>query len=105
MKVTIGSRNSGKTTKAIKWLLDNPHGVLVTFSHQERARVFHIVKIKDKRITEDQVICWTDILKGTPGYVKYQDSHLYIDNLDLILPKLFTGWLVGCSFSETEERP
>lgn len=78
MRFLVTGRTSGKTTKMIKWLEDNPEAICVVHSAMEADRLAREYKIDRQRFF-------------TPGAVLFGtsiNSKVGVDNLDLILGRL-----------------
>jgi hypothetical protein len=52
MKIDYSPRASGKTTRMIEWLRENPQRILVTFNHAEENRLKHEYPDLSMRILE-----------------------------------------------------
>ena len=94
MRVEIAPRQSGKTTKLIKWLNESNKRILITFSVKEADRISQDFKIDRKR-----VLTWDEYF-GKKKTLGTEIDKVSIDNIDLILQGLFRERIEKITFSK-----
>lgn len=90
----IGGRAGGKTTQALRWLVDND-GLLIVTSQQEVKRLTPLIpkKFQDGRTRTEyaakHIVAVNDVKRQLAG--NRRNLSLAVDNLDLVLSQLFGG--------------
>ena len=82
MKVILGDRRVGKTTKLIE-LADNYNGYIVVHSVKNAQQVFNMAREMGKKI--NMPITFYEFMHHQYGY---RCRHFYIDDIDLCLGQL-----------------
>ena len=85
MRVELGGRQTGRTTRMIEWLKDNPSGILIVHSESEAQRLSNLHDhdgIMELRLRIVSVESW---MNRRPSF------HLpavAVDNADMVLQQL-----------------
>lgn len=95
MKVEILPRQMGKTTRLIKWLLEDNSRIIITFSEHEADRIKRyyfrsdgVFRPKIKKSDFKRILSMQEYMeKKTMGYKK--PLNIGIDNADIILQNIF----------------
>ena len=103
--IDLAPRQSGKTTRAIEWMLNAPDRGIVTFSHQERERILDVLRHHvwgmEYQARQRDILVWTDLIHP---HERPRARELWIDNADYILSRFISlAWpevvLAGFSMS------
>jgi len=90
MRIAVGGRACGKTTRAIEWLLEDSNRKLAVFSEREKQRI-----VKHFNISELKILVWNR---------QHPDNHLNcelgVDNAEWIIQEYFKNsvskvWMTG----------
>lgn len=85
MRLDIGARGSGKTTRMIEWLTNTPGGVLVVASEAERMRLIQQLGLSplDRQAMSDRIVSPTSIHK-----IRGKDCRVGVDQMDWVLSRM-----------------
>jgi hypothetical protein len=94
MQIIVSPRQNGKTTKIVKWLLEDQKRVLMV--GDEKTKKLIIRHFPEARMASDRIFTLVDFERGTLAVTRFaKGTSLGIDDLDLIL--CYT--LLGRAFS------
>lgn len=96
MKTIYRPRNSGKTTLLADMVRNDPNGLLVCFAQEEAKRVALHHQLPPEKVTS-----WGLLETAVVG----RRCNLYIDNVDLILGRMFAGCQVKAVSASEQEEP
>lgn len=108
MKVFIGRRRSGKTTKALLYMVKNPKVNLVVYSINERTNVLELIKSLKIDIQPERIVVYNKWLSiGNDRKFIFDNVDLWIDEivrdhparfgdvLSAVLPMRVEGYIIN----------
>ncbi len=101
MKISVGGRACGKTTRAVEWLLEDSKRLLAVFGENEKRRI-----IKQFNIHPSKIIVWNKMTAD----ISYSDREIGIDNAEWLIQELFKNhvgkvWMTGEYAKEFPTEP
>lgn len=98
MKIYEAGRQTGKTTQLVNWLRIHPSGVLVVIHAQERDRILK----EYTNVDPDRIVTVQKVLDER-AHGRNPRPIYAIDNLDMILPMIFRGYIGPVTVTPEEE--
>lgn len=97
MLITINPRRAGKTTRAVAWLDNNPHGILIVFSEQEAKRIAYQFKLDEA--TANRIMSWEQYRASK----NFHNKEVFIDNADIVLQSMVDNSVVEITMTGTHK--
>lgn len=98
MRIFVSSRQTGKTTNCIDWFARDPnHRAIICIDGRERDRLIRKIaesssELSRARLWQRNILYPEALMSGSPALRGLQIKGVWIDNFDLVLPRLIGYW-------------